>query len=353
MLLAPMCPTRNQPTSQATFPWAKLSDRKLLQWRMCDLGLKLRGSPLEERIRSLRGELKQRGLKFRPYFWLSDEWFTPDGIPGCAIPFYLVHPRLMELERSQMLEVEGEKYEQFMRILRHETGHAIDNAYGLRRRRRRQKIFGRAGEPYPDFYAPKPYSRNYVLHLDSWYAQSHPTEDFAETFAVWLTPGSSWRTRYTRWPALKKLEYVDALMREIADQKPLVRTRQKVEVINTLKKTLKEHYDSKRERYEIELPKFYDRDLKRLFSAAPEHRAHPRAPDFLATVQKEVRHSVGRWTGAFQYTIDQILKDMIARSRELDLHLRASEDQTTRDFMIVLAVHTMNYLHTGRYRLAL
>ena len=26
------------------------------------------------------------------------------------------------------------------------------------------------------------------MHLDPWYAQSHPDEDFAETFAVWLTP---------------------------------------------------------------------------------------------------------------------------------------------------------------------
>ena len=83
-----------------------------------------------------------------------------------------------------------------MKILRHEAGHAIDNAYKLRQRRRRQQMFGPSYMQYPEYYTPKPYSKSFVLHLDSWYAQSHPDEDFAETFAVWLTPESDWRARY-------------------------------------------------------------------------------------------------------------------------------------------------------------
>ena len=111
-----------------------------------------------------------------------------------------------------MLEVEGGTPEWCMKILRHEAGHAIDNAYKLRQRRRRQQIFGPSYMQYPEYYTPKPYSKSFVLHLDSWYAQSHPDEDFAETFAVWLNPDSDWRARYADWPALKKLEYMDALM---------------------------------------------------------------------------------------------------------------------------------------------
>ena len=61
-----------------------------------------------------------------------------------------------------------------------------------------------------------------MLNLANWYAQSHPIEDFAETFAVWLRPGSRWRSRYADWPALRKLEYVDALMQEV-DEQPLRR----------------------------------------------------------------------------------------------------------------------------------
>ena len=103
-----------------------------------------------------------------------------------------------------------------MRILRHEAGHAIDNAYRLRRRRRWREVFGPASRPYPARYRARAGSRRYVHHLGEWYAQAHPTEDFAETFAVWLTPKSAWRRNYAGWPALHKLQAVDRARRERA-----------------------------------------------------------------------------------------------------------------------------------------
>jgi hypothetical protein len=160
------------------------------------LELPIAGSELEPRLSELQAEIAQRGLLFRPHFWLSNEWFTPDGIPGIAIPFYLAHPRLARLELHQMFEIEGGTHEWCMQILRHETGHAIENAFKLRSRRRRHELFGSTREEYPEFYAPRPYSKSFVIHLDAWYAQSHPDEDFAETFAVWLHPESKWRERY-------------------------------------------------------------------------------------------------------------------------------------------------------------
>ena len=153
---------------------------------MCDLDLVLERSSVWPRIERLYRELERKHLVFRPHCWISDEWYTPDGVPGIAIPFYLVHPRLAELERSQMREVEGGTVEWCMRILRHETGHAIENAFRLRRRHRRQELFGKTSKPYPKHYAPKPYSKRYVLHLEAYYAQSHPDEDFAETSSGWL-----------------------------------------------------------------------------------------------------------------------------------------------------------------------
>ena len=159
--------------------WADWDDEKLLDLRLCDLDLRIEGSGLEDRIAELSQELAVRGFVCRPHFWLSDEWFCPDGVPGIAIPFYLAHSRLARLEHTQMLEVEGGTREWCLKILRHETGHAIENAYLLRRRRRRRELFGPTSLPYPDSYAPKPYSRSYVVHLDGWYAQSHPDEDFA------------------------------------------------------------------------------------------------------------------------------------------------------------------------------
>jgi len=344
---------RRRPASATRAGWADLSDDALLDVRFAELGLTIEGSWLEPRVAALYDELAARGLAFRPHVWISSEWFSPDGVPGIAVPFYLAHPRLMKLERAQMLEVEGGTPEWCMQILRHEAGHALDNAYRLRARRRRTRLFGRPSTPYPDFYLPKPYSKSFVLHLDSWYAQSHPDEDFAETFAVWLTPDSDWRRRYVGWPALRKLEYIDSLIGELAGQKPLVRARRRVEPLDRLRTKLRTHYAKKREHYGLAYPNFYDRDLRRLFSAAPEHAENPKASRLIHRIRRDVRRLVAEATGTYQYTIDKVLEDMISRADELGLRLKYPEERTKLDFMLLVAVQTMNYLHSGRHRVAL
>jgi len=346
-------PTHPRPDPHTEPEWANWPDEKLLGMRMCDLGVQIEGSKVEERIDQVYGELKHCDLGFRPHFWLSDDWFTPDDVPGSAIPFYMAHPRLARLELNQLLEVEGGTTEWCMRILRHETGHAIQNAYLLSRRRRRQKLFGKSSKPYPDHYTPKPYSKSFVLHLDSWYAQSHPDEDFAETFAVWLNPLSMWIERYAGWPVLRKLEYMDTLMRELVGKEPHVTWRKPVEPLSQLHKTLRQHYQKKRELYGLEYPDFYDRDLRRLFSDGSEAKGNMTAARFLGRIRKEVRREVASWTGEYQYTIDQVFEDMIERCRELNLRLTSPEDQAKLDFTVLLTVQTMNYLHSGRHRVAL
>jgi hypothetical protein len=332
---------------------AELSDDELLDLQFRQLDIHVEGSDLEARLAQLHDELAGRGLAFRPHYWLSDEWFTPDGIPGVAIPFYLAHPRLAKLELAQMLEIEGGEPEWCMRILRHEAGHAIDNAFALRRKRQRREIFGNPNEEYPEFYTPKPYSKSYVLHLDAWYAQSHPDEDFAETFAVWLTPQSDWAKRYHDWPALKKLEYMDRLMQSIAGCTPLVTAMQTLDPLPRLRQTLRQHYRRKRRHYGVDYPAFYDRDLRRLFSDAPEFGANTAASQFIGRIRRQVRQAVASWTGIYQYTIDQVIEDMIERSRELKLRLARPEDETRQQFTVLLTVQTMNYLHSGGHRMAL
>jgi hypothetical protein len=345
---------RPDPTSQAVpADWASRPDEDILDMRMSDLPIAIEGSWLEPRIEELYHELAARGLTFRPHFWLSAEWFSPDGVPGVAIPFYLAHPRLMKLEQAEMLEVEGGEPEWCLKILRHEAGHAFDNAYELRRRGTRRKIFGSPNVEYPEFYLPKPYSKSFVLHLDSWYAQSHPDEDFAETFAVWLAPGSDWRNRYQDWPALRKLEYMDRVMRDIAGKPPLNKSRRRVESLNTLKRTLRSHYQKKREHYGLDYPNFTDKDLRRLFSDDESCAGNMPAAKFIQRIRRDARRLVSEWTGSYQYTIDQVIEDMITRSRELKLRLKFPEERTKMDFMMVLTVQTMNHLHSGRHRMAL
>ena len=333
--------------------WAALSDEELLNVRMCDLGLSIEGTELEQRIATLNADLEARRLTFRPYFWLSDEWFTPDGVPGIAIPFYLAHARLAKLELAQMLEVEGADPAECLRILRHEAGHAIDNAYQLRRRPTRRRLFGLPATPYPEYYTPKPYSKSFVQHLDHWYAQSHPDEDFAETFAVWLDPQAMWATRYAGWPAQRKLEYMDRLMRKLARRRPRVTSHRQVDPVRRLRKTLGDHYRKKREHYGLDHPDFYDRDLRNLFSDAAGYARNPSAARFVRKIRKEVRSTVASFTDSYQYTIDQLLQKIIERCREQNLRLTDSEESTKIDFMVFLTVQTMNYLHSGRHRVAL
>ncbi|MCB9868716.1 MAG: putative zinc-binding metallopeptidase [Planctomycetes bacterium] len=330
-----------------------MTDDELLDTRLCDLPIRIAGTPLESRIEQIHAELEYRGLRFRPHFWLSDEWFTPDGVPGVAVPFYLAHPRLMRLESRQMLEVEGGSDVWCMKILRHETGHAIDNAYRLRRTKRWREAFGAASKKYPQYYSPKPFSKSFVLHLDMWYAQSHPVEDFAETFAVWLKPRSPWRSRYKGWPALKKLEAVQQMMEDLGDAPMKVSNRRHEAPLKTLTQTLRQHYARKRDYYGIEFPGFYDHDLRRLFSADPAHADCPTAVQFLRSVRTAVRTRVAVWTGEYQYTIEQVLKQMTQRCRDLKLRQHRSRSETERDFLVLLTMQTMNYLHGGRHRLVL
>jgi hypothetical protein len=333
--------------------WTTLADDALLEVRMCDLGLRIEGTELDARIAAVNGELEARGLTFRPHYWLSDEWFTPDGVPGVAIPFYLAHPRLAKLELREMLEVEGGDPASCLRILRHEVGHAVDNAYKLRRRPTRRRLFGNPATPYPEYYTPKPYSKSFVQHLDHGYAQSHPDEDFAETFAVWLDPQSQWTTRFAGWPAQRKLEYMDRLMRELAPRRPSVRSRRVVDPLSRLRKTLGEHYRKKREHYGLDHPDFHDSDLHNLFSASPAFAKNQTAARFVRKIRRDVRSTVASFTDSYQYTIDQLLEKIVQRCRELNLRLMDSEEATKLDFIVFLTVQTMNYLHSGRHRVAL
>jgi hypothetical protein len=214
-------------------------------------------------------------------------------------------------------------------------------------------VFGSPSAPYPEFYTPRPYSKSFVLHLDSWYAQSHPDEDFAETFAVWLSPASEWRQRYAGWPALRKLEYMDRLMSSLRQQPPRLENLAEVEPLSQIRKTLRQHYRTKRRHYGVDHPNFYDRDLRRIFSDGPEFASNITAGQFIARIRRPVRRVVAGWTGIYQYTIDRVIEEMAARCRELKLRLPGSEEHARQEFTVLLTVQAMNYLHSGGHRLFL
>ena len=231
--------------------WDAVRER-LLARRICNLGLRIKGSPIEPCLRQLHRDLAAKGLDYAPAFYLTDSWGCPNQVPVIGIPFYLASAVLGRIEKEQTGGLED--VETIMQLLRHETGHAINYAFRLWEQPSWKEVFGPFSKPYRDTFHPNPWSRRFVRHICSYsyrytYAQKHPDEDFAETFAVWLTPRSGWRRKYRGWPVIEKLRYVDRLMREICDQEPLCKRGKLVNPISRLTLPLAEHYRRQAGRY--------------------------------------------------------------------------------------------------------
>jgi hypothetical protein len=327
--------------------WVSLSDEQLLERRISTLGLSLEGTALDPLINQLCDELSANGLAFRPPCHIGDEWFVPIGIPAIFIPFFLVHDRLRALERTMMLEVEGETPEWFMKLMRHEAAHAYSYAYQLQRKKKWQKLFGKtSSETTPTTYRPRPFSRSYVVHLEDWYAQAHPDEDFAETFAIWLTPGLDWRTRYAGWRAVEKLEYIDELVHSLAGKPPTHLPPYREADYNCLNVKLKTYYARKRKLYQDTYPDFYDADLRQLFGAP----AGIRAGVYLRRRKRRLLNSVCQWTNEKKYRVNKLLTRLADRADQLGLHVLNDDPQ--QDFRVTAFITTlvMNYLFTGRFK---
>jgi hypothetical protein len=222
-----------------------IPDDVLLNARVCDLGLNIENTPYPQQSKKLLSELKRVGLShIKPKFYLADEWFCPSGSASIAIPYWLTHPRLRRLEKSMIGYVEGSTPKDFMKLLRHEMGHCFEHAYKLSKRSDWKAVFGNPSAPYDtDNYVWNPKSKDYVIHLPDGYAQSHPEEDFAETFAVWLDPQSKWKSVYKNWQgALKKLHFVGRLVSECALVKPKKISYKTTANAARSKKTLRDLY---------------------------------------------------------------------------------------------------------------
>jgi hypothetical protein len=325
-----------------------LTDDELLRMRICDLKLKIAGTELESRIEKFYAELSAKGVSIRPICYLGDEWFCPEGSATIAIPFYLAHQRLKRLEEKMMMEVEGDTEAWCLRLLRHEMGHVLNHVYLLGKDKRWQKLFGPPSLEYSESFRARPYSKRFVRHLDGWYAQSHPEEDFAETIAIWLTPEIDWRNQYKGWKALEKLEYVDRLMGELTGKPPLVFSKARISEAARLRSRLELHYKRRRQTYAQEFPDFFDADLKKLFVDAAASPGGERAAVFLRKNSKLILNAVSAWTGEPKFTIHRVLRGLTDRCADLDLRLKAqSAAVETAAYLATLASH---YRLTGKFK---
>ena len=329
--------------------WSRVTDDELLKMRICDLPISLDETELVDWIHEVYNELSAKGIDFHPEVYLGDEWFSPEGDPVVSIPFYLAQPRLIELEKRHVLEAEGEKRKKFLRLLRHEMGHALAHAYGLYKAKGYEKHFGDSEQDYPEAHHPRPYSRKFVRHLDNWYAQTHPDEDFAETFAIWLTPGFDWKKEYAGWGALPKLEFVDRLMRAIRHAKPKKKSGPKWRRHSTIRMTIERYHSIKKKEWAEDFPDFFDADLRRIFVDSPESsRRH--ASKFLRDHRKTLVKTISRWAGEKRYTIHDLVTRFAERSQELGLYVPDDETLALTNATSCLTAMAANYFLTGNYK---
>lgn len=332
-------------SKSVAYNFESMSDEEILEIPLCALGLKIEGSSLEPLIARLFAELAAKKLYFKPHLWLSTEWFSPYGIPGFAIPFYLVHPRLIELEKRFMNEAEGERDLHCLQLLRHECGHAIDNAFHLRKSKTRQALFGLSGAPYPKRYLPNPSSTKYVRHLKNGYAQAHPDEDWAESFAVWLDPVSNWQQRYRAGTVRKKLDKVDELMSKIAGQEPLIKRRYDLDSIESCQLTLAEYFLEKRKRFklnrEIRLPPIVK---QRLTHSSQSHAFVPAAL-YLKSNRKELCNKITTQVKCENYIVKKAYNEIMqAALHRQDLGLNASCRSSKQELLTGLTLHVERYV---------
>jgi hypothetical protein len=333
---------------------ATMPESALLELRLNQLPVRIEGTWLEAKVAQLHRELAARNIRFAPRCYLADEWLTPEGEPVVGIPFYLAHPRLIALQKKMMLEAEGDTEEWCMKLLRHEAGHAISYAFGLNKRRSWQRVFGRSSEAYEETYRFRPYSRSFVRHLDFYYAQYHPDEDFVETFAVWLTPGLDWRKQYAGWKALDKLLFVDKLMGSIAGKAPLKSRGKQLWKISSIRTTLGRYYRKRRHTEAEDFPEFHDDNLRRMFATATAtahgHETRRRVDQLLHAHHKALLTSVSSWTGESRFMVNQVYKAVLQRCRALKLVTADADTVAVLQLSSYLTTLLMNYRYTNRLR---
>jgi len=325
--------------------WAADDDETLLRTPFRKLRLKVESSPLQARIERLYAELERKRIAFRPHVWFSTDWFSPDSVPGIAAPFYLAHPRLAKLERKHHHRCEGWSEKECMRLLRHEAGHAIDTAYGLARRRGWKELFGRRNEPYRSTYRAQPGSSDFVRHLPRWYAQSHPADDFAETFAVWLSQGKRGAPEGTR--ARRKLEYVDRLLSELGPERPRGILRERPYSLPTNRERIGEHY-ARRRRERARDPRPPHGSLLDPWTTAGEPaRASEVAAD-LGRLERRVQRILRAHEA---YDVDQILHGLCQDARRRGLRWRQGTRRPQPELVAEGVLAAWRRLRRGTVRL--
>jgi hypothetical protein len=325
---------------------------EIMRTRACDLGLTVEASAYRRVVERVAADLARRGLAWMPEVYLSTGWHCPDRVPVIGVPFTLATAELRRLDRevTKYLETTDE----MAALLRHEVGHCYNYALGLHETKEWREAFGPFSSPYRDAYAPARRSRQYVRHLANHYAQKHPDEDFAETFAVWLAPRSGWRRRYEGWGAMAKLRYVDRVMREAAGWKPAPVRGPKIEPIEEVELTVAQHYRRLGYRidsygFEEEAVGFFDDDIAEVFRGRRVGGPLP-ASAALRRLRRRIVDRVIAMLHVRPGAAEQLYDKYVERAEAMGLETgRDAEERLLVGVTTMMTTHLLNRKHTGRF----
>ena len=322
-----------------------------------NLGLTLAGTALEPLLAAFLEEVRNAGiLRLKPRFYLSTEWGVPFDTIAIAIPFYLARPELTAIHAERTGLVEGKSHADILRYLRHEMGHVVNYGYQLYNEQVWVKMFGSITQPYVEEYRPEPFSRRFVRHLPGWYAQKHPDEDWAETFAVWMTPGLNWREEYKIWPdALAKLQYCDRTITALSNQDPIVTADELDEDVGEVSHSIDQFY-RELSPTNLELPSGLDGALRAIFEdlGQPEDATpglpRRKASALIARLERDLTANVYRWTGHFPERTRLLVRHLAERADSLQqVYPENQEVQAATAFTTLITALAMNHVLRGTY----
>jgi hypothetical protein len=168
---------------------------------------------------------------------------------------------------------------------------------------------------------------------------------------VWLTPRSNWRVRYKGWPAFRKLRYVDAVVRRVRDQEPVVPSEILDVTVEDMKLTVEQFYRRWARRNGAAVNVALEADLADIFIAGGRRRKNVRpAADLVEEQRLPLTDKITYWTGVKRPVVRALVERMIRTCRERNLVVDTTRETAS---MVELTVYgttlAMNYLTRGRF----
>ena len=326
---------------------AATSKTELLSTPVCDLGLRLPGTPLRSYVERALAETRECGVAIEPFFYLSDGYGCVQGTGNIGLGFWDATDLLRDVHHDARGYTRDEM--DLVLLLKHEIGHAFCYSHKLFQLPQFREVFGIRGNffaTYPDHdrYLYDPYSLDHVNPDNDHYAQKHPDDDFAETFATYVDRTQAWRERYgNRSGALRKIGFVAELIDRYGTESPIIAPGSGlIDVpVEEVRKTVAQFFRISRSRYLRAAEGYLDDDLRRIFRTRGRTQRRCLAASTLLRHHRQfVEAAVARRLRMRdRHTVVDLLDKIRSRVKTLGLVYLVEEEHRTLSELYGLVLH--------------